>query len=72
MGAGWARQGLLETGLAAEGLWMGWIGGKSRFKVAWDVKAVFMVGLELIGRGMDALDMAMAETQVDWTERVGG
>ncbi len=65
MGAGWARQGLLETGLAAEGLWMGWIGGKSRFKVAWDVKAVFMVGLELIGRGMDALDMAMAETQVD-------
>lgn len=60
MGAGWARKGLLETGLAVEGLWMGWIGANSRFKVAWDVKGVFMVGLELMGRGMDARVMALA------------
>jgi hypothetical protein len=71
VGAGWARQGLLETGLAADGLRMACTGVTGRLLVPLEFEGLFMVRLELKSCDMGALVRARAETRVDGKERVG-
>ena len=65
VGAGWARQGLLETGLAADGLRMACTGVTGRLLVPLEFEGLFMVRLELKSCDMGALVRARAETRVD-------
>jgi hypothetical protein len=65
VGAGLARQGLLEAGLAANDWLMTCVAEGGRLMVVLEIKVLFMDGL-----GMDALVMDMAETRLAWTERV--
>lgn len=60
-----ATQGLLARDLAAVDLWMARVGRTGRLMVALERKGLFMDGLELASRDMNARVIAMAEMRMD-------